>query len=96
MDDDFYQVMVGSQDMDLHGWRQLAEWSIEHASMESERERQELKALWQQKWDVFVTRLNEALGGLERLERRKGEDDEAFGVRVAEYEARMEAFLAAF
>lgn len=96
MADDFYQVMVGSQDMDLHGWRQLVEWSIEHASLESEQERRALKALWQQKWDVFVAALNQALGGLERLGRREGEDDEAFGVRVAEYKKRMAAFLAAF
>lgn len=88
--------MVGAQDMDLHGWRQLVEWSIEHASMESEGERRALKAMWQQKWDVFIATLNQALGGLERLDRREDEDDEAFRVRVAEYEAKTEAFLAAF
>lgn len=50
---DFYEVMVGSKAMNLHGWRQLIEWSIQHASMDSE-ERSELKEVWKKLWTEFV------------------------------------------
>ncbi|KAK4552377.1 hypothetical protein LTR86_010391 [Recurvomyces mirabilis] len=30
---EFYQVMVGDTRMDIHGWKQLAEWSIQHSCL---------------------------------------------------------------
>ncbi|KAK6441271.1 hypothetical protein LTR95_002512 [Oleoguttula sp. CCFEE 5521] len=47
---EFYQVMVGDPRMTLHGWKQLAEWSLEHACLtESEVARglQILRADWE-------------------------------------------------
>jgi adenosine deaminase CECR1 len=49
---DFYQVMVGSQSMSLHGWRVLAEWSIEHSCM-ADAEKSEVKKKWLDLWNVF-------------------------------------------
>jgi hypothetical protein len=45
--------MVGSKAMNLHGWRQLIEWSIQHASM-NEQERSNLENVWKQLWTVFI------------------------------------------
>nr|POF08201.1 adenosine deaminase cecr1 [Quercus suber] len=33
---EFYQVMVGDTRMTVHGWKQLAEWSIEHSCINPE------------------------------------------------------------
>ena len=49
---DFYQVFVGKEDMTLHGWRQLIEWSIEHACME-EKLRKQVFDLWESRWTDF-------------------------------------------
>ena len=35
---EFYQVMVGDTRMTIHGWKQLAEWSIEHSCLEPEEQ----------------------------------------------------------
>lgn len=35
MSHDFYQSMMGSNNMSLLAWRVLAEWSIEHSCMEA-------------------------------------------------------------
>ncbi|KAL1838958.1 hypothetical protein VTJ49DRAFT_2030 [Mycothermus thermophilus] len=53
---DFYQVLAGKKDMTLHGLRQLAEWSIEHACMEPEL-RREVRASWEAIWDEFCERI---------------------------------------
>jgi len=44
--------MVGSQSMSLHGWRVLAEWSIEHSCM-TNAEKSEVKKKWLDLWNVF-------------------------------------------
>ncbi|KAK6431572.1 hypothetical protein LTR95_012267 [Oleoguttula sp. CCFEE 5521] len=47
---EFYQVMVGDPRMTLHGWKQLAEWSLEHACLnenEVARGLQILRADWE-------------------------------------------------
>jgi len=49
---DFYQVMVGSQSMTLHGWRVLAEWSLEHSCM-TPSEKSQVKKKWLESWDKF-------------------------------------------
>ncbi|OJD30609.1 adenosine amp deaminase [Diplodia corticola] len=37
MNHEFYQVMVGTPVMSVHGWRQLIEWSIEYSCLEDEK-----------------------------------------------------------
>lgn len=49
---EFYQVMVGSSGMSLHGWHQMAIWSIEHSCM-SPAERGRAMTLFEQDWEVF-------------------------------------------
>ncbi|KAK0629112.1 hypothetical protein B0T17DRAFT_486286 [Bombardia bombarda] len=49
---DFYQMMAGKQDMTLHGWRQLIEWSLDHSCLESDK-RDEIYAAWVIMWDDF-------------------------------------------
>jgi hypothetical protein len=49
---DFYQVIVDSQSMSLHGWGVLAEWSIEHSCM-TNAEKSEVKRKWFDSWNVF-------------------------------------------
>ena len=50
---DFYQVMIGKDDMTLHGWRQLIEWSLEHSRM-SEEERAQAQEKWEELWKEFL------------------------------------------
>lgn len=49
--------MVGKADMTLHGWRQLIEWSIEHACMD-EVERADVYNHWEKAWFEFVDWIN--------------------------------------
>jgi adenosine deaminase CECR1 len=49
---DFYQVFAGKNDMTLHGWRQLAEWSIDHSCMD-DAHRARVKGQWRKLWDEF-------------------------------------------
>ncbi|KAL2266167.1 hypothetical protein VTJ83DRAFT_5519 [Remersonia thermophila] len=53
---DFYQVLAGKKDMTLHGLRQLAEWSIEHACLEP-KQRDEVHASWKDMWEKFCERI---------------------------------------
>ncbi|XXG95465.1 jun-like transcription factor [Hypoxylon texense] len=46
---DFYEVMVGNQNMNLYGWHQLALWSIEHSCL-SPVERERMLVEWQRRW----------------------------------------------
>ncbi|KAL2272405.1 hypothetical protein FJTKL_06743 [Diaporthe vaccinii] len=50
---DFYQAMVGGPDMTLFGWKQLIEWSIEHACMSS-AEQQDVRLMWKVRWERFL------------------------------------------
>lgn len=61
---DFYQVMVGSEGMGIWGWRQLAEWSLEHACME-EGERAAARGKWEALWREFVGWIVETYGDVE-------------------------------
>ncbi|KAH8888576.1 adenosine/AMP deaminase [Thozetella sp. PMI_491] len=49
---DFYQVFAGSQDMSLHGWRQLIEWSFDHSCMEDDLKAQ-VRQDWEARWNDF-------------------------------------------
>ena len=51
---DFYQVMVGKADMTLFGWRQLAEWSLDHSCMD-EKQLEMARSRWEEMWRSFVT-----------------------------------------
>ncbi|KAF7957701.1 hypothetical protein EAE96_003272 [Botrytis aclada] len=46
---DFYQVMIGSESMSLHGWKQLAEWSLEYSCMDNE-EKKDVTKEWTTRW----------------------------------------------
>lgn len=50
---DFYQVMIGKKDMTLFGWKQLIEWSLEHACL-SEQEYDVIRKDWAKRWDQFL------------------------------------------
>ena len=49
---EFYQIMVGSPTMNLHGWRQLAEWSIEYSCL-SEADQATAMQYFEADWDAF-------------------------------------------
>ncbi|KAL9085340.1 MAG: hypothetical protein Q9165_007631 [Trypethelium subeluteriae] len=49
---EFYQIMVGSTLMNLHGWRQLAQWSIVHSCL-NENEKEEGLRYWSERWEEF-------------------------------------------
>lgn len=68
---DFYQVLVGKSDMGLFGWRQLAEWSLEHACLGAQAQEAARKG-WLDAWREFVVWLieedNRAANGPETAE----------------------------
>ena len=49
---EFYQVMVGDPRMTIHGWKQLAEWSIEHSCL-SPTEIKGAKKIHAAAWEAF-------------------------------------------
>ncbi|TKA80758.1 hypothetical protein B0A55_02690 [Friedmanniomyces simplex] len=49
---EFYQVMVGDTRMTVHGWKQLAQWSIEHSCL-SEAEKKRGLEIFQRDWEEF-------------------------------------------
>jgi len=49
---EFYQVMVGSYSMNIHGWRQLVLWSIEHSCLDNE-EKVRANAILAREWEEF-------------------------------------------
>jgi hypothetical protein len=84
--------MVGSQGMNLHGWRQLIEWSIEHASLDKEERRRLLDDMWKPRWNGFIQWINEELGDIQRISpvtyvEAKQEKDES----VHDWETRKQA-----
>jgi adenosine deaminase CECR1 len=44
--------MVGDPKMTIHGWKQLAEWSLEHACLDDEQLRQ-AQLTFLRDWDTF-------------------------------------------
>jgi adenosine deaminase CECR1 len=53
--------MFGFDSMSLHGWRVLAEWSLEHSCMDV---KEKMKALefWRLQWDSFCVWIVEEFG----------------------------------
>ena len=49
---EFYQVMVGDPRMTIHGWKQLAEWSIEHSCLSAD-EIKRAKDIHARAWEAF-------------------------------------------
>ncbi|KAM0276495.1 hypothetical protein ACHAQH_006684 [Verticillium albo-atrum] len=60
---DFYQFMVGKQDTTLFGWKQLIQWSLEHACMEEELSKK-VTAAWQGLWEAFLDKVIEEYSDL--------------------------------
>lgn len=50
--------------MSLHGWKQLAEWSIEHSCLTPE-EREKGLLILRREWEKFCNYIVEELGGAE-------------------------------
>lgn len=44
--------MVGDSRMSIHGWKQLAEWSLEHSCL-SESDIKKAKNIYAQEWEIF-------------------------------------------
>lgn len=61
LSDEFYQVMVGDPRMSIHGWKQLAEWSIEHSCL-SDDEIEQAKRIHAKDWDRFCRWIVETYG----------------------------------
>lgn len=61
---DFYQAMIGKPDMTLFGWKQLIEWSLDHACM-SPDERREVRRAWEARWEKFLDEAIEEFGEFE-------------------------------
>ncbi|KAJ3472313.1 hypothetical protein NLG97_g11097 [Lecanicillium saksenae] len=58
---DFYQVLIGKNDMSLYGWKQLVLWSIEHACLDDD-ERSAILQQWERMWDEFLRWVVEKYG----------------------------------
>ncbi|KAI0133830.1 hypothetical protein BJ170DRAFT_607572 [Xylariales sp. AK1849] len=95
---DFYQVMVGSKAMNLHGWRQLIEWSIEHASLD-QGEHEKLKSLWEPRWDSFIQWVNREFAEIQVIKpngelnkpKEASESEEQWQARLAKDKQRVDA-----
>jgi adenosine deaminase CECR1 len=44
--------MVGDTRMSIHGWKQLAEWSIEHSCLSTDEKAEGLR-IYRQDWEAF-------------------------------------------
>lgn len=53
--------MVGSPAMNIHGWRQLVQWSIDH-SMLSPAQKSEAHEIMKRKWEAFCKWIIEEYG----------------------------------
>ena len=52
MSHEFYQVMVGSPAMTIHGWKQLAEWSLDYSCLSPEQ-KIEAHEIFAKDWEEF-------------------------------------------
>lgn len=53
--------MVGSPAMNIHGWRQLAEWSIKHSMLSAEEKLWAYEIL-KREWETFCKWIIEEYG----------------------------------
>ena len=70
MSHEFYQIMVGSPSMSIHGWKQLALWSLEYSCL-SAKEIERCKEIFLQSWEAFcndVVKEYSALGFFKQTE----------------------------
>lgn len=49
---EFYQVLVGDPTMNLHGWKQLALWSMQHSCLDDDQ-RAQLQSTFEREWAGF-------------------------------------------
>ncbi|KAH8722299.1 hypothetical protein BGZ61DRAFT_348322 [Ilyonectria robusta] len=63
---DFYQVMVGKDDMGLYGWKQLVLWSLQHSCLDAE-EFERISTQWEKQWKEFIGWLIETYGNGPKL-----------------------------
>ncbi|KAH6647915.1 hypothetical protein BKA67DRAFT_524120 [Truncatella angustata] len=89
---DFYEVMAGSKAMNLHGWRQLVEWSIDHASL-TPQELARLRSVWEPLWNDFIEQINKSLEGIQAIEQPAKREErpevlQRFASQVKSWEAR--------
>ncbi|KAF2198465.1 cat eye syndrome critical region protein 1 [Delitschia confertaspora ATCC 74209] len=52
MSHEFYQVMVGSPAMTIHGWKQLALWSLKYSCL-SKQEKTRAESIFMKEWEGF-------------------------------------------
>ena len=53
--------MVGDPRMTIHGWKQLAEWSIEHSCLD-ERQIRQAQEIHAREWEQFCNWIVEKYG----------------------------------
>ncbi|EXK83810.1 hypothetical protein FOQG_11970 [Fusarium oxysporum f. sp. raphani 54005] len=58
---DFYQALMGSNNLSIPGLRVIAEWSIEHSCMSSDMQEKVYKD-FEEKWFVFCRWIIDAYG----------------------------------
>ncbi|KAK0868518.1 hypothetical protein LTR91_015783 [Friedmanniomyces endolithicus] len=58
---EFYQVMVGDTRMTIHGWKQLAQWSIEHSCLSAADKKRGLE-IFQKDWEEFCVWVDDTYG----------------------------------
>jgi adenosine deaminase CECR1 len=51
---EFYQIMVGSPAMSVHGWKQLCHWSIQYSCLSNEQ-KQEAFTIFARDWEAWCT-----------------------------------------
>lgn len=61
MNHEFYQVMVGTPSMTVHGWRQLAEWSIKYSCLNKEQMEDGFR-IFKERWEMFCQMIVEEYG----------------------------------
>lgn len=54
--------MVGAEAMSLHGWRVLAEWSLEHSCL-TPSEKVVARKVWLEQWEVYCRWIVDTYGG---------------------------------
>lgn len=54
--------MVGAEAMSLHGWRVLAEWSLEHSCLAAGEKVAAQKA-WLERWEAYCQWIIDTFGG---------------------------------
>ena len=64
---EFYQVLVGDPRMTIHGWKQLAEWSIEHSCL-TDSEITYGKKIHAKEWEDFCSWIVENYEAYETME----------------------------